>query len=810
MEPSHLAPPSAPRASADGGALELIEVLAAMIQGPLEARSAMAAVERLRALPAHRRWRQLPGTYLLLEGYLEQLAPEAGGRTALRARVRRDFPGLLEEAGFGLVFEEGHRQEVLLCREFLSAVVGKVVVALGESAHPSIHAVGQWLGRLADPEDETVGELDGGSWGMLLARLGADLYDQLKASMGEEAVRRLYEETYDDVAEQYLGLSTFPAIIRLFPPNLLDETKIRHLSRSQTRKVLMDKLEELRGANRQLEENNADLQMALEVLERSNEQLEHRVEDRTRELRESEERFRLITSSAQDAILMVDPGGLVTYVNPAAERMFRAEPGHLQGRVLVDEVVPSRFRDRYRRAFRDAVRTGKGAIVGQAAEFVAQRRDGSEFPVELSMSAVRIGDAWNLVGMVRDISQRKREEEQRRQLEVQIQEAQRLESLGVLSGGLAHDFNNLLTTIIGNVGLMEVVLGSDFSMAENLRDVHEAAQRAADLTQQMLAYSGRGRFLVETLDVGAQVREMGELLRASVPKRWSLEEDFDPAAPCVDADRSQIQQVVMNLVSNAADSLDGPDGTVRVRVFGLEASPELLAECRLGTGLPAGLYTCLEVTDDGSGMDSDTWAKMFEPFFTTKFTGRGLGLSAVLGIVRGHRGALWVHSHPGQGTTVRVLLPASRSAPDAAADDGSGGTAVPVTGGTILVVDDEPAVRFLARSVLEAFGFDVLDAEDGVEAIEVYRERSHDIDLVLLDLTMPNMDGEQALGAIQGIDPEAKVLLCSGYSRDETMSRVAGRPVSGFIHKPYEVQALVSEVRRVLGGLPPMGPSTAG
>ncbi|MEM6795921.1 MAG: PAS domain S-box protein, partial [Acidobacteriota bacterium] len=768
-------------------------------------------VEGLRSQPPDAHWRALPRLYLTLEHYLGQVDEARLARDDLRREVVEKFPELLRDPRFGLIFNLEDQQEILLGREFLKPLVDEVLELLGEEAHPSFFAISRWLEGLderslpAEDEEKSLGTPDRDGWAALLGRLGHDLYERLRDTLGNSVATQLFEDRYQQMAESYLGLDTFPAGVRLFPPELLDEKKLSLLSRSQTRRVLLDKLEELQAANVKLQENNADLEMALEIVERSNEELETRVEERTTELRsakeeiqESEERLRRISEAAHDTIFMVDHRGRTTYMNDAAERLLGYTRDDLLGKALLIKVVPKRYRRRLSRSFRDGMEKGLGLGVGTTGEFVIQHRDGTELPVEISSSAVKFQGRWHLVGVARDIRLRKSQEEERRRLEEQLQEAQRLESLGILSGGIAHDFNNLLTAVLGHVGLMEAMADEDFPFFDSVQEIRGAVQRMGDLTQQMLAYSGRGHFVVEQISLADQIRDMSELLHSSVSKRAHLDFRFEPDLPRIMADAGQIQQVVMNLITNASDALGDQDGTVTVSAYSADVDRRWIDRCRPSNELLPGRYVVLEVQDTGAGMAAETRARMFEPFFSTRFTGRGLGLAAVLGIVRGHKGAIDVESASGCGTTVRILMspaesPGASDAAEAAARNGKN------PGGSILVVDDEPAVRFLARMVLEEYGFKVITAEDGLDAVETFRRLGDSIDLVLLDLTMPNMDGEQALAAIQQERPDVRVLLSSGYSRDETMTRFAGRGVTGFVPKPYEVEALVDEVRRALG-----------
>jgi CheY-like chemotaxis protein/two-component sensor histidine kinase len=321
--------------------------------------------------------------------------------------------------------------------------------------------------------------------------------------------------------------------------------------------------------------------------------------------------------------------------------------------------------------------------------------------------------------------------------------------------------------------------------------------RASELTGQMLAYSGKGTFVVEALDVSRLSQEMASLLNVSVTKKAELLLDLDERLPAIEGDATQIRQVVMNLLTNASDALEDGPGTIRVRTGQLTVDRGYLSQTYLDEDLPAGDYVFLEVSDTGCGMDSATVARIFDPFFSTKFTGRGLGLATVLGIIRSHRGAIRVYSEPGRGTRVKVLFPASSRAaeppaapPAATAWRGSG---------TVLVVDDEPTVREVAAAILEDAGFDVLQAADGADGLRVFEAHADRIRVVLLDLTMPQLSGEQVCAAIAELRPDARVVLSSGYSEQDATRRIDGGSLAGFIQKPYGPRELVAMMRQALG-----------
>jgi len=386
-----------------------------------------------------------------------------------------------------------------------------------------------------------------------------------------------------------------------------------------------------------------------------------------------------------------------------------------------------------------------------------------------------------------DISERKR-------LEAKLRDTAKLESLGVMAGGIAHDFNNLLTGILGNASLL--VDRPDAEDREFAQSIVNAAERAADLTKQMLAYAGKGRFEVLAIDLSVQVRKILPLIKPVMDKNVEIQLNLGEKLPCVEADPGQIQQLIMNLVINGAEAMGGLQGRVIVTTAVAEVDETFIAHMFTAHEIPPGRYVYLEVQDTGAGMNEETKAKIFDPFFTTKFAGRGLGLAAVSGIIRGHKGALRVYSSPGEGTTFKVFLPALATEgepvePSKTPNEERGQ-------GTILLVDDEEIVRQVGRACLERQGYNVLLANNGREAITVFQLRSAEIVLVILDMTMPVMGGEEALRLLLDIRPDISIIVCSGYNEVEIIRRLTSQGVAGFIQKPYTSAALTGKVKAVL------------
>ncbi len=392
----------------------------------------------------------------------------------------------------------------------------------------------------------------------------------------------------------------------------------------------------------------------------------------------------------------------------------------------------------------------------------------------------RSGKPSGWLEIARDITDRKR-------LEAHLRETQKLESLGLLAGGVAHDFNNILTGVIGNVSLAQELADPGSSIHSLLSDALAASERAALLIKQMLAYAGKGQFVVQPLDLSKVVRDTIPLAGRSISKGIQVELALSDQLPPVEADATQIEQVAMNFILNAAEAIDDRPGRITIRTGVREIDPaEPPKSYDIGQPEP-GRYAVLEVHDTGPGIGDSVRPNIFDPFFTTKFTGRGLGLAAVSGIVRSLNGAIQVESSPGQGSTFRALLPV-KMAP--APEPG-------VARDPILVVDDDEIVRRTADVMLRHRGYEVLLAEDGQQGVDLFRERQGRVSLVLLDMTMPVMSGEEAFRQMKAIRPGVPVIVSSGYTQEEAIRRFGGLGVADFIQKPYTVNALMEKIGRL-------------
>jgi len=518
-------------------------------------------------------------------------------------------------------------------------------------------------------------------------------------------------------------------------------------------------------------------------------------------LKKANEDLTAMLDALPDLLFEVDREGRIYDFRAPDPDLLYAPPEVFLNKKM-SEVLPTEAAQIITRAIAEAAETGRH----RGATFSLKMPAGQKwFELSIAVRGSKTPEA-RFVTLVRDITGRKRAEEERLGLQRQVQHAQKLESLGVLAGGIAHDFNNLLMGILGNADLALNELSPMSPARRNLEEIEKASRRAAELAKQMLAYSGKGRFVVEPIDANELVEEMAHLLEVSISKKAVLKYNFAENLPTFDGDVTQIRQVVMNLITNASEAIGDRSSVIALSTGAMHCDRDYLDDVNevlragLDEPLPEGVYTYFEVADTGCGMDAETIEKIFDPFFTTKFTGRGLGLSAVLGIVRGHQGALKIYSEVGKGTTFKVLFPANELPDDGIAirgrDEAEGkdwrGS------GTVLIADDEEVVCAVARQMLERLGFSVLTAPDGREAMKVLREHADEIVCVLLDLTMPHLDGEETFREMRRRHPDVRVILCSGYNEQDATQRFAGKGLAGFIQKPFNMAVLKEKLIDVL------------
>ncbi len=514
------------------------------------------------------------------------------------------------------------------------------------------------------------------------------------------------------------------------------------------------------------------------------------------ELEKTRDRYSHLYDFAPVGYLTLSEKGLVTEANLKAAKLLGIERSLIVGS-LFSRFILNSDQDIFYLHRIHLMESG----TPQTLRLRLVRKDGSNFYAHLECMLVEpeAGGPKQIRTVVSDITEQEN-------LENQLRHAQKLEAIGTLAGGIAHDFNNLLMVILGNADLALEELSTMSPARGNLQEIEKACRRAAELAKQMLAYSGKGRFVVEPIDAGTLVKEMAHLLEVSISKSVVLKYNFTPNLPIFEGDVTQICQIIMNLITNASEAIGDKSGFIALSTGAMTCDRAYLDDvdavlrASLERPLPEGAYAYFEVTDTGCGMNTNTMEKIFDPFFTTKFTGRGLGMSAVLGIVRGHKGALKIHSEVGKGTTFKILFPVNEPS-----DIGSTYRGKDETGrknwrgsGTVLIADDEETVLAVGKQMIERLGFSALTAADGREAVEVYREHAEVIVCVLLDLTMPHMDGEKAFCEMRRTHPDVTVILCSGYNEHDATQRFTDNGLAGFIQKPFKMDALREKLMEVL------------
>lgn len=506
-------------------------------------------------------------------------------------------------------------------------------------------------------------------------------------------------------------------------------------------------------------------------------------------LKNSEQQFRSIWENSGDGMRLTDDQGIVVDVNPAFCDLVGMSEEEILGRPITcirppdedhSEVLKSylqRFQEKNLFHFEQQIRLRSGKVLD----------------AEVTCSIIELTQERKLyLSIFRDQGPRRAQEEERLSLERKLLDAQKLESLGVLAGGIAHDFNNLLTGILGNASLASSQIKEDIHLGSFLTNIEKSSVQAAELCQQMLAYSGRGRFEIRTFELNSLIDEMASLLRISIGKKVSLEQKLCATPLHIQADQTQIRQIIMNLVINGAESIHQASGSVQIETSMVRLNAE---ECSAMVIPPEpGEYILFRVTDTGCGMSPETMKKIFDPFFSTKLTGRGLGLAAVLGIVRGHQGGLNVSSHPGKGTCFSIYFPKTSSTTSSVVQE-KGSPPLPserITG-TALVIDDEDSICLVASRMLESFGLEVLTTTDALAGVEMIKSHP-EIDFVLLDMTMPMMNGSEVFREIKNIQPQLPIIIMSGYHEAETMEKLSDYKVAGFLQKPFNRQRLLETV----------------
>ncbi|MDQ6989228.1 MAG: response regulator, partial [Mariprofundaceae bacterium] len=497
--------------------------------------------------------------------------------------------------------------------------------------------------------------------------------------------------------------------------------------------------------------------------------------------------LRAVLDASPDAILVFDHAGVMVDLNSQAALLFQCAAHE----------VPQDFFTRLQVLTPECVQQAKdGQAVNIEDELLLD--NGLFQPVGIRLRQLTDHQSGSVMAIIQDLTAHKHAEDEQQRLE----QAQRLESLGVLAGGVAHDFNNILMTVIGNAALIRGRLPEEDVSLTNLERIESASRRAADLCKQMLAYSGQGQFVVQTVDLSEQLHEISKLMEVSTSKKVPLTLDLASCMPKCDCDVSQLQQIMLNLVGNANEAIGDDKGRIVVRTGSMQVDEHWLGLAQESEKAEVGEFVYIEVEDDGSGMDDEVQKRIFEPFFTTKFTGRGLGMSAVQGIMRGHEGILFFQSAVGKGSIFRVAFPVSEVYVQVMDTQ----TVEPVSlphRGMALVVDDESDVRALVCDMLTKLDYEALIAENGKQALEVYALHRDEIEFVLLDLMMPEMNGDECLEKLKALNPDVQIILSSGYSEPLVSSHLSHAKLQGmiddldFLQKPYDIEQLALSIQRL-------------
>lgn len=513
---------------------------------------------------------------------------------------------------------------------------------------------------------------------------------------------------------------------------------------------------------------------------------------------ESEAHHRLVTENAGDAIIVYDGGSRVVSVNPVVGSITgEASEDFAIGRREWKDFVHPEDLDTYQRHRKKVL----DSLVADRVEYrLVDSKHRIHFLEQTTSPMVDpYGNITGMVEIVRDVTERVAQQEEKRRLEEQIRHTQKLESLGVLAGGIAHDFNNLLTSIVGYATLAMADIPESSPALQSIVQIETAGMHAADLCRQMLAYSGKGRFQVRSINLSSLVQQISDLLSISISKKARLDFRLAQNLAPIMADSTQMNQVIMNLITNASDAIGSSGGTITIATCVRECTKDDFERARFPQReLQDGEFVCLEIADTGAGMSQETLGRVFEPFFTTKFSGRGLGLAAVLGIVRGHSGFITVDSKVGEGSVFRVFFPVCQTIPEEAASRPERKSEWKGTG-TILVADDEPSILRLTESILSRMGLKVITARNGLEALQMFQNHSNAISAILLDMTMPELDGAETFTELRCLNADVPIVLMSGYDENDARSHFGLGDLTGFLHKPFGVAQLTQVMQDALG-----------
>ena len=510
-------------------------------------------------------------------------------------------------------------------------------------------------------------------------------------------------------------------------------------------------------------------------------------------LKESEEKLRQITASAQDAIVMMDDQGKVSFWNEAAERIFGYSNQELMGKDLHFTLAPRRFHNGCHKNLLHFKETGQGSNLDKVTELAGKKKDGTEFPLELSLSGVEIHGKWHAIGIVRDITDRKRIETEQKEMEKKLQQTQKMEAIGTLAGGIAHDFNNLLSSILGFTELSLDNVEKDSTIEYYLHEVYSAGKRARDLVKQILTIARKTDEEVKPTQIDTIIKEVLKFIRSSIPTTIELRQNIESDS-LIMGNPTQIHQILMNLCTNAAQAMENEGGILEVGLKDVtidDVSPMINRE------LKSGDYIKLTVSDTGSGISPDVIGSIFEPYFSTKAPGEGtgMGLALVKSIVETCGGKIEVESEYGKGTVFTIYFPVTKKSVRPHPYESE---KLPSGNERILYIDDEAPIVEIGRQILESLGYSVTPRTSAVEALELFRSQPNDFDLVITDMTMPNMTGDKLAVGLMRIRTDIPVILCTGYNKKISEKSAIDIGIKEFAYKPIVKADLAKTVRRVL------------
>jgi signal transduction histidine kinase len=497
-----------------------------------------------------------------------------------------------------------------------------------------------------------------------------------------------------------------------------------------------------------------------------------------RRIQALERQSSIILQSSEDGLIVIGTDGLIRFTNPAAERLFQQTGKELLGSPFGYPMVP-----------------------GQTKEIIIGDQKSQATPVEMKIVPIEWENEPAYLTSLRDLTERRKAEEERHRHETERQYAQKLESLGVLAGGIAHDFNNLLMAIVARAGLALRSLPSDSPAREHLHIIETTGLRGGELANQMLTFAGKTQLNFQPIVLQQFLKETTSFLRSTVSKRITVTLDLATNLPPIQGDRSQLRQLLVNIVTNAAEAIGDQDGTISISTSTLETPTPDLQPYHIMGDLPLGHCVALKIRDTGNGIKPELIPKIFDPFFSTKFLGRGLGLASLLGITHGHGAAIAVQSQVGLGTEFCFLFPtcqtsSAQHAPSLTLPQQPSSHSTPTK---VLIVDDEEEVRTACSLILNEIGFDALVAQDGKAGFHIFEQHQDEIALVFLDLTMPQLDGGQLAEKIRLINPHVPILVSSGYAEEETMKHFTQSSIHAFIQKPFQVETLIAKIQELTG-----------